>query len=231
LTRQTLNEVATGSALATVGFILIFAGLPLPVHASASSGYFFAMTFVVPTSNPSRQQQAAMIAEDLRKINIDVHLVYMTFGTMAGLTFGCLTGTCGHTYAEGGYDAGIISLGGGTSLPDWGTQNVLTYRSLNNSDYPPTGGNFIFYHNDTYNQLAAQYNSDYNATDRTIIARKMIEIILQDRPDMPISSTNGETMRRSPPQRRTGTSSTGQSHREAPSTSLNPRASTRSISG
>jgi ABC-type transport system substrate-binding protein len=186
LTRSTLDDVAMGSALASVGFLLIFTGIPLPVHASTNPGYFFSMTFVVPTSNPSRQQQAAIIAQNLMQIHIDVRLIYMTFGTMAGLTFGCSLTNCGLTYAEGGFDAGIVGFGGGPALPDFGTQDVVIYRSLTNSDYSPTGANFIHYHNDTYNKLAAQYNADYNSTDRAILAKKMVEIILQDRPDMPI---------------------------------------------
>ncbi len=144
------------------------------------------MTVVAPTSNPARRQWAAIITNNLRSLGIDARLIYTSFGTMAGLTFGCTSDNCGKTYNQGGFDANFVGYGGGTPLPDFGTQNVIQFRSLTPADYAPTGTNYMFYHNDTFNQLALKYNSEFDSAARVPIAQKMVAIAAQDRPDMPI---------------------------------------------
>ncbi|MDA4121113.1 MAG: ABC transporter substrate-binding protein, partial [Thaumarchaeota archaeon] len=111
---------------------------------------------------------------------------YTSFGTMSGLSFGCSADNCGKTYANGGFDAVFVGFGGGTPLPDFGTQAVVGYRSLTPADYAPVGTNFIYYHNDTYNQLSNAYNQQFNATARIPLAQQMVRIVAQDRPDLPI---------------------------------------------
>lgn len=141
------------------------------------------MTILAPTSSPFRRQYAALITDNLRQINIDARLVYLSFGSMAALTFGC-SGNCGKTYANGGFDANLVSFGGGLAIPDW--RAVTVYKSSTNADYSPSGANYFFYHNDTYNQLDAQYYGEFNASARVRIAQQMVRIIAQDRPDMPL---------------------------------------------
>ncbi|MBI3840583.1 MAG: hypothetical protein HY297_01270 [Thaumarchaeota archaeon] len=160
--------------------------MPLPVQAVTSSGAFFTATVVAPTSNPLRRQWAAIVTNNLKQLNIDARLIYVSFGVMSGLTFGCSADNCGKTYDQGGFDIHFVGYGGGTPLPDFGTQNQVTYRSLTPADYAPTGGNYYFYHNDTFNQLAVDYNNEFNATARIPIAQQMVRIVAQDKPDMPI---------------------------------------------
>jgi ABC-type oligopeptide transport system substrate-binding subunit len=141
------------------------------------------MTLVAPTTSPFRRQWAALVTDNLRQINIDARLVYVSFGTMAALAFSC-TNNCGKTYDQGGFDAVFVGFGGGPDVFDW-TGNVL-YESSASNDYSPRGGNFFFYHNDTYNQLNAQYFNEFNASARVAIAQQMVRIVAQDRPDMPL---------------------------------------------
>ncbi|QQG48948.1 MAG: hypothetical protein HY247_01120 [archaeon] len=158
----------------------------MSVSAATTSGTFFTVTVIAPTSNPLRRQWAAIITNNLKQINIDARLIYVSFGVMSGLTFGCSADNCGKTYDQGGFDVHFVGYGGGTPLPDFGTQNQVTYRSLTAADYAPTGANYYFYHNDTYNQLSVQYNTEFNATARISIAQQMVRIVSQDKPDMPI---------------------------------------------
>ncbi|MDA4124619.1 MAG: ABC transporter substrate-binding protein [Thaumarchaeota archaeon] len=144
------------------------------------------MTLVAPTSNPARRQWAAIIQNNLRSLGIDARLIYTSFGTMSGLSFGCSASNCGKTYDNGGFDAVFVGFGGGTPLPDFGTQNVVDYRSLNNADLSPIGANFEQYRNATFNALASQYNAEFNAAARVPIAQKMVAIVAQDRPTLPI---------------------------------------------
>jgi ABC-type oligopeptide transport system substrate-binding subunit len=144
------------------------------------------MTVIAPTSNPLRRQWAAIVVDNIRQVGIDARLIYTSFGTMAGLTFGCSADNCGKTYANGGFDANFVGFGGGTPLPDFGTQNVVIYRSLTAADLGPIGANFLFYKNATFNQLASQYNNEFNATARVPLAQQMVRIVAQDRPDLPI---------------------------------------------
>jgi len=182
---STIEETATGAALAFIGFMLIFSALPAPVAAQASQP-LFSITVVAPTSNPLRRQWAAIIVQNYQSVNINAKLIYVSFGTMAALSFACSASNCAKLYADGGFDEIFVGFGGGTPLPDFGTQNVVTYRSATAADLAPIGNNFNFYKNSTFNALALQYNNDFNTTDRALIAQKMVRIAAQDRPDLVI---------------------------------------------
>ena len=181
---SSIEETATGAALAFIGFMLVFSALPAPVAAQQPST-LFSITVVAPTSNPLRRQWAAIIVNNYQSVGIDAKLIYVSFGTESSLSFGCTT-NCGQLYAQGGFDEIFVGFGGGTVLPDFGTQDVVTYRSATPGDLAPTGSNFNSYKNATYNTLALQYNSDFNATDRAVIAQKMVTIVAQDRPNLVI---------------------------------------------
>ncbi|MDV3293540.1 MAG: ABC transporter substrate-binding protein [Nitrososphaerales archaeon] len=182
---STIEETATGAVLAFIGFMLIFSAFPAPVAAQGTST-LFSITVVAPTSNPLRRQWAAIIVNNYQSVGIDAKLIYVSFGTMASLSFACSASNCGKLYSQGGFDEIFVGFGGGTPLPDFGTQNVVTYRSATPADLAPIGGNFNFYKNSTYNALALQYSSDFNATDRSVLAQKMVRIVGQDRPDLVI---------------------------------------------
>ena len=181
---SSIEETATGAALAFIGFMLVFSALPAPVVAQQPAT-LFSITVVAPTSNPLRRQWAAIIVNNYQSVGIDAKLIYVSFGTESSLSFGC-TNNCGQLYANGGFDEVFVGFGGGTPLPDFGTQDVVTYRSATPGDLAPTGNNFNSYKNATYNTLALQYNSDFNATDRAILAQRMVAIVAQDRPNLVI---------------------------------------------
>ena len=164
--------------------MLIFSALPAPVTAQGPTS-LFSITVVAPTSNPLRRQWAAIIVNNYQSVGIDAKLIYVSFGTESSLSFGC-TNNCGLLYANGGFDEVFVGFGGGTVLPDFGTQDVVTYRSATPGDLAPQGANFNSYKNATFNTLALQYNTDFNATDRAVLAQKMVRIVAQDRPNLVI---------------------------------------------
>jgi ABC-type transport system substrate-binding protein len=156
--------------------------------ASSSSTQLFSMTLIAPTTNPVRDQYAQIIQNSLQGIGIQTSLVYVSFGVLLTDFFGCPTG-CGTngmtgppTYANGGWDAGFVGFGGGTPLPDFGTQNVWPLLGGNIADYPPVGSNYYFFNNATFNTLSAQYDNTFTQAGRTPLIQKMVAIVQQERP-------------------------------------------------
>jgi len=185
--------------LGLFAFILIFSVVPVPIAKAASAPYF-SITLIAPTSNPVRRQWAQIIQNSFISANIQANLVYMSFGQWDGLLFG--NTTCGQSgaiaplpvegsgaqncpapsFANGGWDAGFIGNGGGTTLPDFGTQNVVLYRGASANDFPPNGQNYYWWSNSTYNSLAVDYSSNFNAQGRLADAQHMVRIVADQRP-------------------------------------------------
>jgi Bacterial extracellular solute-binding proteins, family 5 Middle len=180
---------AKGALLGLIAFVLIFSAFPLPaMAASSSSTQLFSMTLIAPTTNAVRDQYAQIIQNSLQGIGIQTSLVYVSFGVLLTDFFGCPAG-CGAngmtgppTYANGGWDAGFVGFGGGTPLPDFGTQNVWPLLGGAIADYPPIGSNYYFFDNATFNQLSAEYSNTFSASARTPIIQKMVSIVQQERP-------------------------------------------------
>ena len=180
--------------LGVFAFILVFSVVPAPIARAASAPYF-SMTLIAPTSNPVRRQWAQIIQNSFVQAGIDAKLVYMSFTQWLDLLLGNVTCPAGTTspitgadncpepsFANGGWDAGFVGNGGGTALPDFGTQNVVLYRGDSANFYPPNGQNYYWWKNDTYNNLAQQYSTTFDASARLPIAQKMVQIVAQDRP-------------------------------------------------
>lgn len=172
---STIRDTASGALLASLTFILVFSSFPVQPVAAATSP-LFSMTLIAPTSNPVRRQWAAIIANSYQSANIDARLVYVSFGTLIEHMFDQTSPTL---YANGGFDAGFVGWGGGTVLPDYGTNNVVNYRSQN---LPPNGNNYAWYKNATYDDLAEQYANSFDANARAQIGQKMVRIVAQERP-------------------------------------------------
>jgi ABC-type transport system substrate-binding protein len=117
-------------------------------------------------------------------VGIAANLVFVSFSVLLNTLFACPNGCPPPTYAKGGYDAAFIGFGGGTPLPDFGTQNVIVYRNTGPGDVPPIGSNYYFFDNATYNSLSNQYNSEFVASARTPIIQQMTSIVMQQEPDM-----------------------------------------------
>ncbi|HYC26409.1 MAG TPA: hypothetical protein VEB67_00110, partial [Nitrososphaerales archaeon] len=196
-----LDNTALGITLGIFAFILVFSTIPIPVARAAGAAPYFSITLVAPTSNPARRQWAQIIQNSYVSAGIDAHLVYMSFGQWLGLLLG--NTTCGAggspapvisgaqncpmpSFANGGWDAGFVGNGGGTTLPDFATQNVVLYRGDTAADFPPTGQNYYWWTNSTYNALAQDYGGNFNATQRLADAREMVKIVAQDRPGIVI---------------------------------------------
>lgn len=156
---------------------MIFSSFAIQPAAAASSP-LFSVTLLAPTSNPVRRQWAAIIANSYQSANIDARLVYVSFGTLIEHMFDQTSPTL---YAKGGFDAGFVGFGGGTVLPDIGTNAIINYRSNN---MPPNGNNYAWYKNATYDSLADQFANTFESSQRDAIGQKMVRIVAQDRPYM-----------------------------------------------
>jgi ABC-type transport system substrate-binding protein len=197
------NDTAKGILLGLFAFILVFSVVPAPIAKAASAPYF-SITLIAPTSNPVRRQWAQIIQNSFIAANIQANLVYMSFGQWLGLLLG--NSTCGKggapaalpvegagaqncpmpSFANGGWDAGFVGAGGGTALPDFGTQNVVYYRGASANDFPPNGSNWYWWSNSTYNTLAADYSNSFNAQTRLADAQQMVKIVADQRPGIVI---------------------------------------------
>jgi ABC-type transport system substrate-binding protein len=71
-------------------------------------------------------------------------------------------------------------------LPDFGTQNVVLYRGASANDFPPNGSNYYWWYNSTYNSLAADYGTNFNAQARLADAQQMVKIVADQRPGVVI---------------------------------------------
>jgi len=174
-----MEDSATGAILASISFILIFSAVPLPAATAAGQTYF-SFTLIAPTSNPVRRQWASIISNSFQGDNIGVNLVFIPFGTLSNLAFGQAPGK---SYNDGGFDALFVGFGGGTPLPDFGTNNVINYRT---DDFTPNGNNYMGFTNSTYDNLANQYAASFSQTARNTIAQQMNNIIAQQRPTLVI---------------------------------------------
>lgn len=181
---STLNGSAKGALLGVLAFVLVSSSFPLPaIAASTSTGPLFNMTLIAPTSNPVRRQWASIITSSLDAVNIGANLVFVNFDVLLADFFNCPAGCPPPTYANGGWDAGFVGFGGGTPLPDFGTQNVIVYRDLGAGDVPPIGSNYYFFDNATYNQLSQNYSESFSQAARTPILQHMVSIVMQQRPN------------------------------------------------
>ena len=191
-----IDETAYGIILGLFAFILVFSVIPTPIAKAASAPYF-SMTLTAPTSNPARRQWAQIIQNSFVQAGIDAHLVYMSFSQWSALLFGnttCPAGTVSPIsggrncpappFSQGGWDAGFIGNGGGTTLPDFGTQLVVFYRGDNPNFYPPSGQNYNWWTNSTYNGLANQYGQTFDPQARLGIAQEMVKIAADQRPGL-----------------------------------------------
>ena len=177
------NDTLKGVVLGLLAFVLVSSSMPLStvtVHAATSP--YFSMTLIAPTSNPQRRQWAAIIQNSYSSANIDAKLIYESFPQVLGFLLGCASGCPAKTFANGGWDATFVGNGGGTSLPDFGTQNVAFYRNEGAGDVPPNGQNYYFFKNATFNSLADDYNTNFNVNQRLTDAQKMVAIAAQERP-------------------------------------------------
>ena len=174
-----MEDSATGAILAAISFILIFSAVPIPAATAAGQTYF-SFTLIAPTSNPVRRQWASIIAASFNSANIGANLVFTDFGTLINRAFGTAPGP---NYNDGGFDALFIGFGGGTPLPDFGTNNVLNYRT---DDFAPNGNNYMGFSNSTYDNLANQYAASFSVSQRTQLAIQMNEIAAQQRPTLVI---------------------------------------------
>jgi hypothetical protein len=181
------EDTAKGIAIGALVFLFVFSALPLQaVHAQTANGRpYFSITLSAPSTNPVRRQWAAIIQNSYTNAGIAANLVYVaSFTILTETIFGATS--AGKLYNQGGYDAFFVGAGGGTALPDFGTQNVLYYRNAYPTDFPPAGNDWYWWKNATYNTLALKYNTDPSAADRLTIAKQMVQIVAQERPGMTI---------------------------------------------
>jgi ABC-type transport system substrate-binding protein len=177
------NDTMKGAVLGLLAFVLVSSSMPLQtVSVHAATGPYFTMTLIAPTSNPQRRQWAAIIQNSYESANIDAKLIYVSFSQMLSILLGCANGCPAKSFANGGWDATFVGNGGGTSLPDLGTQNVAFYRNEGPGDVPPAGQDYYFFKNTTFNALADDYNTNFNINQRLADAQKMVAIAAQERP-------------------------------------------------
>src|SRR5215471_14037587 len=179
------EDSAKGITIGFLVFIFLLSAVPLQVHAATGNGRpYFPITLEAPSTNPSRRQWAAIIQNSWSSNGIGANLIYVASFTILANTV--LGPEAFKLYKDGGFDAFFVGAGGGTALPDFGTQNVVYYKGNTSSDFPPLGSNWYWWKNSTYNALAAQYATDFNAAERLTIAQKMVQIVAQERPGLTI---------------------------------------------
>ncbi len=180
------EDSAKGITIGIIVFMFIFSAFPLKVsHAATGNGRpYFTITLEAPSTNPQRRQWAAIIQNSWSNAGIGASLIYVASFTILANTV--LGPEAFKLFKNGGFDAFFVGAGGGTALPDFGTQNVNYYKGATSSDFPPTGSNWFWWKNDTYNALAAQYGGEFDAAKRLTIAQKMVQIAAQERPGMTI---------------------------------------------
>ncbi len=177
------NDIAKGAMLGVIAFVLVLSSFPL-ANVNAAASPYFSMTLLAPTSNPQRRQWAAIIQNSFASANIDAKLIYVSFSQMLGVILNCTSGCPAKAFAQGGWDANFVGFGGGTSLPDFGTQNVANYRNEGPGDIPPVGSDYYFFKNATLNALSDDYNTNFNAAQRLVDAQKIVKIAAQERPSL-----------------------------------------------
>ena len=175
------SDTAKGVTLGLLTFMLTFSSIPIPV-ATAATQPLFAMTLEAPTNNPTRRQIASIIQNSFSSAGISTNLIFVSFTQLLAFLLGCSNGCPAKSFSQGGWDAGFVGNGGGTVLPDFGTQNVMFYKNEGANDIPPVGSNYYFWKNTTFNQLADQYGSTFDKTVALGIAQKMVQIAAQERP-------------------------------------------------
>ena len=175
------SDTAKGVTLGLLTFMLTFSSIPIPV-ATAASQPLFSMTLEAPTNNPTRRQIASIIQNSFSSAGISTNLIFVSFTQLLAFLLGCSNGCPAKSFSQGGWDAGFVGNGGGTVLPDFGTQNVMFYKNEGANDIPPVGSNYYFWKNTTFNQLADQYGSTFDKTVALGIAQKMVQIAAQERP-------------------------------------------------
>lgn len=188
---RSIKQSATGALLAIIAFILLTSAFPTPAFAQSTGSVYFSFTMLAPNTNPVRVQWAEIIQNSYQTHGIGANLVFTSFGPLIDRIWG---GTPGQLFNQGGYDAVFIGWGGGTVLPDFGTDNVVNYKSSNPSaEFPPNGNNYAFFDNATYNTLAGEYAVSFNVTQRQQLAKQMVEIVAQQRPYLIIIGGLGAT--------------------------------------
>jgi hypothetical protein len=158
--------------------------MPITAVAATSSGPLFSMTLIAPTTNPARRQWASIITSSLDSANIGANLVFVSFTVLLNDFFGCPTGCPTALYSNGGFDAGFVGFNVLNPLPDYGTQDVTSYRNTGPADVPPIGSDYYFFDNATYNNLSNQYDQTFTQAGRIPIIQQMAAIIAQERPAM-----------------------------------------------
>lgn len=150
---------------------------------------------IAPNTNPVRVQWAEIIQNSYQQYGIAANLVFTAFGPLTDRVWGGqVTPSTPLLFNQGGYDAIFIGWGGGTVLPDYGTDNVVNYKSSTPSaEFPPNGNNYAFFDNATYNTLANEFASSFNVTQREQLAKQMVNIVAQQRPYLVIIGGLGAT--------------------------------------
>ena len=193
---KSIKHSATGALLALLTFMFISSAMPAPAIAATSSSTYFNFTMLAPNSNPVRVQWAEIIQNSYQSAGIGANLVFTAFGPLTARIWPttCPTGGCGQLFNAGGYDAIFIGWGGGTVLPDYGTDNVVNYKSANPAaEFPNIGNNYAYFENATYNTLANQFAASFNVQEREQLAQQMVTIVDQQRPYLIIIGGLGAT--------------------------------------
>src|SRR2546428_5382820 len=108
--RYTVVQNATaGATAAFLLFILVFPAIP--VHAASTSSLFH-VNLLAPTSNPTRRQYSAIVANSWESVGIDVNLIYVPFTVLSSRLFPVAC-PCTPSYDNGGFDIAFIGHGGG----------------------------------------------------------------------------------------------------------------------
>src|SRR6266571_5939069 len=171
--RYTVVQNATaGATAAFLFFILVFPAIP--VHAASTSPLFH-VNLLAPTSNPTRRQYSAIVANSWESVGIDVNLIYVPFTVLSSRLFPVAC-PCTPSYDSGGFDIAFIGHGGGPTYPD--LRGTTEYHS----EVGPPANNYPTYKNATVDAMIDAYQTDFNHTDQVRLGQQIVQAVTRDEP-------------------------------------------------
>ncbi|MFQ6087322.1 MAG: ABC transporter substrate-binding protein [Candidatus Methanofastidiosia archaeon] len=132
---------------------------------------FFKITLIAPLGNKVREQYAAIMAEELKKIGIETELVMMDFSDLIGREFDNVEGK---TYDEGGFDIGFFGWGVGID-PD--PEYIFSSKYL-----IPEGYSITWWINPKADELLVKARLELDQAKRKQFLDEWQEIIYDEQP-------------------------------------------------
>jgi ABC-type transport system substrate-binding protein len=138
---------------------LAFAATPASAVTNQISPAWPTITLLTPSTNPSRQQWALVIANAYQSFGIPAVRAIVPWGTMYDRMLTPLAANVGKNHTEGGFDMGFV---GYAMTPD----PTGAFGLFHGSQFAPEGQNYYFFNNSLANELSYNITHELNPTLR-----------------------------------------------------------------